>query len=65
VHGLAPGLLDAALRATGLAHRLRGLEGGLDPRHLARLLCSRLFLERSSAGDVAAALRETVAASRG
>ncbi|PYC77242.1 nucleoside-diphosphate sugar epimerase [Streptomyces tateyamensis] len=64
VHRLAPGLLGAALRAAGLTHRLRGLEGGLDPRQLAPLLCSRLFLEPGSHGDLPAALRETVAASR-
>ncbi|MGF1429077.1 NAD-dependent epimerase/dehydratase family protein [Kitasatospora sp. LaBMicrA B282] len=61
---LPTGALHALLGGAGLAHRLRGREPGLATAHLADLLTRELYLPRTGDGDLSAALRATVRASR-
>jgi dihydroflavonol-4-reductase len=71
VHRLPPGVLHAALLATGPAHALRRREPGLRPGLLAGVLTRELFLDETScralagpAADLDQALHETVHACR-
>ncbi|MGM1062346.1 NAD-dependent epimerase/dehydratase family protein [Saccharothrix sp. Mg75] len=59
VRRLPGAAVRAGLLATGLAHRLRGRQSGLDPRHLGGLLLRELFLAPGRGGSIDAAVAET------
>ncbi|MDQ2586584.1 NAD(P)H-binding protein [Saccharothrix yanglingensis] len=59
VRALPGAPVRAGLVLTGLAHRARGRQSGLDPRHLGDLVLRELFVTPTRAGSVDAALAET------